>query len=107
LAVTGLLLWENRVKIAEKVIGQIVAELVERTFESFPDAYMTYNRDRVLKVFDDFTNAAAGHRIKKSEYRRVGAMILGAIRDGQLSYAELDSLLSEMEGVVVESQRKD
>ncbi len=79
-------------KVGEYLMGTVLTEV----FSAFPDGYFTHNRERIIKILDDFTNAASKHKISNSEFRQIGRKFLNALKDRQLSYAELDGILALM-----------
>ena len=69
---------------------------MEQIFASFPDAYFTNNKDRIMNVLDDFTNATEAHRVSKESYKRLGRMIMRDLRDKKLTYKELNGLVDQL-----------
>lgn len=81
----------------ERKAGEfIVSSVMTEVFSSFPDAYFTNNRERIIQIFDDFTNAASNHKISSAEFNAVGRKFLAALQDKRLTYAELDQILETM-----------
>ena len=86
----------SRRALEEKIGEYVMSSVMTQVFTAFPDAYFTLNRERIIKVLDDFTNAASKHQISNSEFRKIGRRFLQAMQDRQLSYAELDDILALM-----------
>ena len=80
-------------KIAEFILSRAMSEL----FSSFPDAYFSYNREKVIDIFDSFTNAASKNKISSTEFNRIGKQFLASVTDKQLTYKELDRILAMMQ----------
>jgi hypothetical protein len=97
LAGFGMLIWQNPTGVVEFVAGHFLMGYAENLFAGFPDAYMTYNRDRVLQVLDDFTNAMAAQRISREDFRAIFRQFLAALQDQRLTYQELEALLQHLE----------
>lgn len=95
--------YSQREAIVKVLAKHFLAEYMEEFFAGFPDAYMTYNRDRVLLVLDNFTNAVAAHKVKKEVFNELLTKILQAISDRKVSYQEIDELLKIMELALNES----
>jgi len=93
LVITGIFLQRD---IEEKVGEYLMGTVLTEVFSAFPDAYFTLNRERIIKILDDFTNAASKHKISNQEFRQIGRKFLDALKDRQLSYAELDAILALM-----------
>ena len=90
----GLILSRSYV---EKEIGEfVISTIVNEVFTAFPDAYFTNNREKVISIFDDFTNAASNHEISSAEFNRIGQLFLDTLRDKRLTYGELDQILESM-----------
>ena len=93
LVITGLFLRKD----IEQWIGEyLMGTVMTQVFTAFPDAYFTLNRERVISILDDFTNAASKHKISNGEFRQIGRKFLDALKDRQLTYAELDDILALM-----------
>ena len=75
----------------------MVSSVVTEVFTAFPDAYFTNNREKVISVFDDFTNAASSHKISSSEFGQLGQQFLKALKDKRITYGELDLILETMQ----------
>lgn len=86
----------SRSYIEKKAGEMVVSKAMSELFSSFPDAYFTHNREKVIEVFDKFTNAASNHQINSAEFSGIGRQFLGAVKDKQLTYAELDEILAKM-----------
>ena len=97
LAGVGVFIWQNPTAVVEFVAGHFLMDYAENLFSGFPDAYMTYNRERVLKVLDEFTNAMAAERVSRDDFRAIFREILGDLRDQRLTYQELEALLQHLE----------
>ena len=82
----------------EKKVGELVIfRVMTQVFSAFPDAYFTNNRERIIQIFDTFTNAASKHGIRGSDFNQIGREFLTALQDKQLTYAELDHILELMQ----------
>ena len=82
----------------EKKAGEyIVSNVMNEVFTAFPDAYFTHNREKIITIFDDFTNAASNHKIGPGEFKLVGHQFLSALKDKRLTYEELDQILESMQ----------
>lgn len=90
------LLWFNQDVVADKALDYIISGYMKDLFESFPDAYVSYNQQRILLVLDNFTNAAAKHYVSDAEFKEIGKSIVFALRDKELTYHEIDDILSQM-----------
>lgn len=97
---TALIIYANNGKVLEKVIASFVTDFVEDIFKSFPDAYFSFNRERIIEVFDDFTNAAADNQISKDEFKEVARTIMAALHDKELTYQEIGEILTIMENSI-------
>ncbi len=85
----------------EKKIGEyVVSSVLTEVFTAFPDAYFTYNREKVISILDDFTNAASNHKISSSEFSGLGHQVLNALKDKTLTYEELDLILDKMQNAL-------
>lgn len=49
-----------------------------------------------MQVLDDFTNAAADHRLSKEDYSYVAKMVVINLQDRYLPYQELTDLVNEI-----------
>ena len=83
--------------LKEKLLNDVISGTMEQIFASFPDAYFTNNKDHIMKVLDDFTNATDAHRVSKASYKHLGRMIMGDLRDKRLTYRELNELVDQLE----------
>jgi hypothetical protein len=90
------LMWTNRYRLAERVFSSVATEMMEKTFESFPDGYVTKNREKVMMVLDEFTNAVAEKEVSAEEFRQITQAVVDGLRDGKLKYQELDRVLALM-----------
>jgi hypothetical protein len=93
----GFVIWQNRGKAVELVASHFFMDYAENLFAGFPDGYMTHNRERVLLVLDEFTNAMAGHRVSRQDFHDIFRQFLGALQDQSLTYQELEALLQRLE----------
>ncbi len=93
----GFVIWQNKEKAIEYVASHFFMDYAENLFAGFPDGYMTYNRERVLAVLDEFTNAMAAQRVSRDDFRAIFREILGDLRDQRLTYQELEALLQHFE----------
>ena len=82
--------------LKEKLLNDVISGTMEQIFASFPDAYFTNNKDRIMNVLDDFTNATDAHRVSKESYKRLGRMIMRDLRDKKLTYKELNGLVDQL-----------
>lgn len=96
LSVMVIVLTLSRPYVEKKVGEYVVTKVVGDVFSAFPDAYFTLNREKVITVFDDFTNAASNHKISNAEFSRLGQQFLTSLKDKRLTYKELDSILQTM-----------
>ena len=90
----------NRTKIVEKALYFAASNLLEEVFSSFPDAYLSNNRERVIKTLDDFTNASSANKISKEEFREIGSKTVRAIADRRLTYQEITEILDKMDEIL-------
>jgi len=104
LVLGGLVLWANRDSVVKGAIDIAAQGFVEEVFQSFPEAYMTLNKERIIPLLDDFTNLAQANRIPRSVYRRVGVLVVSALRDKKLTYRELNAIFDYIEQVVNEAK---
>jgi hypothetical protein len=94
---TGFWAWQNKEKVVEYVASQFFMDYAKNLFAGFPDGYMTHNRERVLLVLDEFTNAMAAQRVSQEDFHAIFREFLGGLRDHRLTYQELESLLQHFE----------
>ncbi len=92
----GSILWFNQEIVAEKALDYIISGYLHDLFESFPNAYVSYNQPRILLILDNFTNAAAKHYVSDAEFKEIGKSVVFALRDKELTYQEIDDILSKM-----------
>lgn len=92
----GSVLWFNQDIVAEKALEYVVSGYLTELFESFPNAYVTYNQHKILPILDGFTNAAARHHVSNREFREIGKSVITALSDKKLTYHEIDAILSNM-----------
>lgn len=85
-----------RKPLQKKFMNTVVSSAAEQVFSSFPDGYFTHNREHVMKALDDFTNAAADHKLSKEDYSRIARIVVQDLQDRQLSYQELTDLVNEI-----------
>jgi hypothetical protein len=90
-------IWQNKERVVEYVAGHFFMDYAENLFAGFPDGYMTHNRERVLLVLDEFTNAMAAQRVSKDDFRAIFYEIMSDLRDQRLTYQELEALLQHFE----------
>lgn len=88
-----------RKPLQKKFMNTVVSSAAEQVFSSFPDGYFTHNREHVMKALDDFTNAAADHKLSKEDYSRIARMVVQDLQDRQLSYQELTDLVNEISSI--------
>ncbi len=100
IGITALVTYANKGKVLEKVLATFVTDFVEDIFKSFPDAYFSFNRERIINVFDDFTNAAADNQISKEEFKEVARKMMVALQDKELTYQEIGEILTIMENSI-------
>ena len=96
-------LWLNLDKMADKALTLMVPKLMESIFKAIPDAYVSYNREKVLNTFDDFTNAVAANQISQAEFRTIGRKVILALKDRRFTYREIDGILETMDSAVKNS----
>lgn len=99
-SITMITLIFSKSYIEKKVGEYIVSNVMNEVFTAFPDAYFTHNREKIIKIFDDFTNAASNHKIGSGEFKLVGHQFLSALKDKRLTYEELDQILTSMQNSV-------
>lgn len=92
----GSVLWFNQDVVAEKALAYIISGYMNDLFESFPNAYFSYNQHKILPILDNFTNAAAKHYVSDAEFKEIGKSVVFALRDKELTYHEIDDILSKM-----------
>jgi len=92
----GSILWFNQDAVAEKALDYIISGYMNDLFESFPNAYVSYNQPRILLILDNFTNAAAKHYVSAAEFKEIGRSVIFALKDKELTYHEIDDILSKM-----------
>jgi len=97
LSVISITLIFSRSWIEMKVGELVFTKMTTQVFSAFPDAYFTINRERIIDIFDAFTNAASKNQIDHAEFNQLGHQFLSALRDRQLTYAELDQILATMQ----------
>ena len=88
--------WLNRDKMMDKALTLTAPKLMESIFKAFPDAYVSYNKEKVLNTFDNFTNSVAANRISQAEFRAVGRKVVLALKDRRFTYKEIDGILGTM-----------
>jgi|Deesub1362B_J571_1020462.scaffolds.fasta_scaffold08112_2 hypothetical protein len=86
-----------RKELQQQVGEYVVSHYMEQIFSTFPDAYFTKNRERVIKILDDFTNAASVHRVSREEFARIGRKFFKSLQDRQLTWKEMDEILELMQ----------
>ena len=101
-AAGGFYIWANRMQVLEWVVSNFLLDIAREVFASFPDAYMTLNRDHALEVLDEFTNAVAADKVTRTEFAELGRDIFAALRDKQLTYQEVNGFLERMHAASVE-----
>lgn len=89
-------LWFNQEAVAERALDYVISGYMKDLFESFPDAYVSYNQQRILLVLDNFANAAAKHYVSDAEFKEIGKSVVFALRDKELTYHEIDDILAQM-----------
>ncbi len=94
-----LLAFLFRKPLQQKFLNTVVSSASEQIFTSFPDGYFTHNREHVMQALDDFTNAAADHKLSKEDYSHIAKMVVKDLQDRQLSYQELTDLVNEISRV--------
>ncbi len=92
-AIIILLLIVNKQSLLSESANLIMGNIMEDVFESFPDGYWTYNQDKIIPILDRFTNAAADHKISRSDYHKISRAIMYSLKDRRLTYKELENLL--------------
>ena len=90
------LVWINRDAVIYNLGSRIGAQFIDRLFSSFPEGYVTKNREFFISSLDDFTNAVSHKAITPDEFKIIGKTILNSLKDGYLRYSEIDSILSMM-----------
>ena len=90
------LLWVNRDKVIYSVGSKVGTQFIDRLFSSFPEGYVTKNREFFINSLDDFTNAVSHKAITPKEFKMIGKTLIYALKDGYLRYSEIDSILSMM-----------
>ncbi len=85
-----------RKPLQQKFLNTVVLSASEQIFTSFPDGYFIHKREHVMQVLDDFTNAAADHRLSKEDYSYVAKMVVINLQDRYLPYQELTDLVNEI-----------
>jgi hypothetical protein len=95
--VAVFIIWQNKERAVEFVAGHFFMDYAENLFSGFPDGYMTHNRERVILVLDEFTNAMAAQRVSKDDFRAIFYELMGDLRDQRLTYQELEALLQHFE----------
>lgn len=90
------ILWINKELIAEEAMDFVINNYMRDIFATFPDAYMSNNQHKVLPILDEFTNAAAAKKVSQAEFKAIGKAIILALHDKQLTYHEIDHILSLM-----------
>ena len=97
LAGTGALyVWTHPLQVLEWAAGYFLLDAAREVFASFPDAYMTLNRDHALAVLDEFTNAVAADKVSRAEFSQLGQTIFSALKDKQLTYQAVNGFLDIM-----------
>ena len=92
----GSIIWFNQDAVAEKALDYIISGYMKDLFESFPDAYVSNNQHKILPILDNFTNAAAKNFVSEAEFKEIGKSVVFALRDKELTYHEIDDILSKM-----------
>ncbi|MCH8956004.1 hypothetical protein IIA28_11920 [candidate division KSB1 bacterium] len=90
------MLWLNKEAVAEKALDYVISGYLTDLFESFPDAYVSYNQHKILPILDKFTNAAAKKYVSEAEFKEIGKSLIFALKDKELTYHEIDEILSQM-----------
>ena len=83
----------NKESLMNESANLVMGGIMKDVFESFPDGYWTYNQDKIIPILDRFTNAAADHKISRSNYRKISRAIMYSLKDRRLTYKELENLL--------------
>lgn len=96
IAAFASILWLNQDVVAEKALDYVISGYMKDLFESFPDAYVSHNQQKILLILDKFTNAAAKKNVSEAEFKEIGKSIIFALRDKELTYHEIDKILSQM-----------
>ncbi len=86
----------KREAIMEWVVDRYVIQYVEDLFAGFPEAYMSYNRDRVFETLDNFTNAVADKKVDRHDFARIGKLVFSIIDDKRITYEEMEKLLTAL-----------
>ncbi|MDQ7054813.1 MAG: hypothetical protein Q9P14_18710 [candidate division KSB1 bacterium] len=88
--------YAKREALMEWAMDRYVIRYAEDLFAGFPDAYMSYNRDRVFETLDNFTNAVADKKVDRHDFARIGKLVLSIIEDKRISYEEMEQLLTAL-----------
>ncbi len=89
----------NKDTLINESANYVVGNVMEDVFESFPDGYWTNNQKKIVPILDQFTNAAADHRISNSDYRKISRAVMSDLKDRRLTYRELENLLELLKNV--------
>lgn len=95
--IVGVIVWRNPAKVVEFAASHFLMGYAENLFAGFPEAYMTNNRDRVLQVMDEFTNAMASQRVSRDDFREIFRQSFAALQDQRITYQEMEVLLQSLE----------
>ncbi len=88
--------YAKREALMEWAMDRYVIRYAEDLFAGFPDAYMSYNRDRVFETLDTFTNAVADKKVDRHDFARIGKLVFSIIEDKRISYEEMEKLLTAL-----------
>ena len=93
----GFLLWMNQDEVAELALDYMVSGYMQDLFETFPDAYVSRNQHKIMPILDGFTNAAAAKKVTEGEFKYIGRTLILALQDRQLTYHEINDILTKMQ----------
>ncbi len=92
----GVGLYTNRAAVVPWMVDTFMIDYIEDLFAGFPDAYMSFNRDRVLEALDNFTNAVAAKKVDRADFRRIGRLFFSIVKDKKITYQEMDQVLNAL-----------